>query len=135
MGKAFALSTFPQARRRADLGGQFLIGEVSFLVVAPEASLAVKDGVGSVGILADLDASLDEMGAQRALGNLQPERLEPHAIVVADVSIFLNAQDLGQFDAGDPTSLVAQAERIKSVLSWTPQYDDLATRERRIHNE
>jgi UDP-glucose 4-epimerase len=37
--------------------------------------------------------------------------------------------------AGDPTSLVAQAERIKSVLSWTPQYDDLATRERRIHNE
>ena len=63
--------------------------------------MAVKDGVSSVGILADLDARLDEMGAQRALGNLQPERLEPHAIVVADVSIFLNAQDLGQIDAGD----------------------------------
>jgi UDP-glucose 4-epimerase len=43
---------------------------------------------------------------------------------------------------GDPASLVAGAERIKSALSWTPRYDDLATIvtqaldwERRLHNK
>jgi len=29
--------------------------------------------------------------------------------------------------AGDPPSLVAHAERIREVLGWTPQYDDLTT--------
>jgi len=29
--------------------------------------------------------------------------------------------------AGDPPSLVAHAERIRSVLGWTPRYDDLRT--------
>ncbi len=44
--------------------------------------------------------------------------------------------------AGDPASLVASAERIKSALSWTPRYNDLATIvtqaldwERRLHNK
>jgi len=43
---------------------------------------------------------------------------------------------------GDPASLVASAERIKSVLSWTPKYDDLPAIvsqaldwERRLHNK
>lgn len=29
--------------------------------------------------------------------------------------------------AGDPPSLVARADRIRSVLGWTPKYDDLET--------
>lgn len=44
--------------------------------------------------------------------------------------------------AGDPASLVAGAERIKTVLDWTPKYDDLPTIvaqaidwERRLHNK
>jgi len=44
--------------------------------------------------------------------------------------------------AGDPASLVAEAERIKSILNWTPKFDDLTTIvrqaldwERRIHNK
>jgi UDP-glucose 4-epimerase len=28
---------------------------------------------------------------------------------------------------GDPPSLIARADRIRQVLGWTPQYDDLAT--------
>jgi hypothetical protein len=86
VGEALALSTFPQAGRRADLGGHFLRGEGSFLIVAPQASLALEDGVGPVGILADFDARLAEIGAQRALRNLQFQPFEAHAIVVADVA-------------------------------------------------
>ena len=29
--------------------------------------------------------------------------------------------------AGDPPELVAIAERVRSVLGWTPKYDDLDT--------
>ena len=29
--------------------------------------------------------------------------------------------------AGDPPSLVAQADRIRQVLGWTPKFDDLET--------
>jgi UDP-glucose 4-epimerase len=43
---------------------------------------------------------------------------------------------------GDPASLVAGAEHIKSMLNWTPKYDDLPTIvrqaldwERRLHNK
>ena len=43
---------------------------------------------------------------------------------------------------GDPVSLIAGAERIKSTLSWTPKYNNLATIvtqaldwERRLHNK
>jgi UDP-glucose 4-epimerase len=44
--------------------------------------------------------------------------------------------------SGDPASLVAGVEHIKSVLNWTPKYDDLPTIvrqaldwERRLHNK
>jgi len=44
--------------------------------------------------------------------------------------------------AGDPASLVASAERIRSALNWTPKYNDLSTIvtqaldwERRLHNK
>ena len=70
-------------------------------VVAAEASGSMKDRQGSVGILADLDVGLDEMRAQRAFGNLQLEPVEADAIVVADASIFLDAEDLGQIEARD----------------------------------
>jgi UDP-glucose 4-epimerase len=43
---------------------------------------------------------------------------------------------------GDPASLVAETKRIKAVLGWTPEYDDLPTIigqalewERRLHNK
>jgi UDP-glucose 4-epimerase len=29
--------------------------------------------------------------------------------------------------AGDPPTLVAQAERIRQMLGWAPRYDDLET--------
>ena len=29
--------------------------------------------------------------------------------------------------AGDPPELIAVAERVRSVLGWTPQFDDLET--------
>jgi UDP-glucose 4-epimerase len=29
--------------------------------------------------------------------------------------------------AGDPPELIAVAERVREVLGWTPQYDDLDT--------
>ena len=29
--------------------------------------------------------------------------------------------------AGDPPSLVANAERIRELLGWQPQFDDIAT--------
>ena len=66
-----ALSTVPQAARRADSSGRFCIFRGFFDrfthgVIAPKAPLAVKKRVGSVVILADFDARLDEMGAQRA---------------------------------------------------------------------
>jgi len=42
----------------------------------------------------------------------------------------LNGQPItaieGPRRAGDPPSLVARAERVRQVLGWTPQYDDLS---------
>jgi hypothetical protein len=108
VGNAFALSTFPQAGRRANSGDHFFGPEGPFVVVSPQASLAVKDGVGSVQVLPDLDFGLDEMGAQRALGDLQLEPVEGHAIVVADAAFFLNAQDLAEIDALDGDEGVAR---------------------------
>src|SRR5205823_10733814 len=62
----FALSTVPQAGRRADLSGFSNFGDRSSLIVAAEASLAVEDRVGTVVVMADLDPRLDEVRAQRA---------------------------------------------------------------------
>ena len=65
--KALALSTFPQAGRRADSGGPFCLLfcflDRPFLVVAAKASLTVEDGVAFVLIMPDLDGRLDEMRA------------------------------------------------------------------------
>ena len=92
MVNASALSTFPQARRRADLGDAFFFPEGPFLVVAAQTALAVKDGVASVGILAHFHPRLDEMGAQRAFRDLQLEPVERNAIVVADQGDLLKSQ-------------------------------------------
>ena len=44
--------------------------------------------------------------------------------------------------AGDPASIVAQADRVRAILGWTPQHDDLneivmqaLDWERRLHNK
>src|ERR1700738_4188547 len=86
---------------RADLSGFSGFGDGSFLIVAAEASLAVEDRMGSVVVLADLDPRLDEVCAQRARRNLQLQPIERHAIVVADLTFFLNAKDLAKIDRGD----------------------------------
>src|SRR5271154_5755296 len=91
-------------RRRADLSGVFrFIGlpELSFFVVAADASGPVKDGVGAVGVEVDLDPRLDEMGPHRALRDLELERAVGDAIVMADLPLLLDAQDLVEVDAGN----------------------------------
>ena len=92
------------ARRRADLSGVLgVMGrlEGSVLVVAADASGALKDGVGAVGINVDLDPRLDEMGVQRAFRDLQLQRPVGEAIVVADLALLFDARDLVQIDARD----------------------------------
>ena len=45
VGKADALSTFPQARRRADLSGAFGILDRSVFVVSADAPRSMEEGV------------------------------------------------------------------------------------------
>ena len=45
--------------------------------------------------------ALTKCGAQRAGRDLQLQPVERHAIVVADLTLFLDAKDLGEIDAGD----------------------------------
>ena len=75
--------------------------EDACLGVAAKASRPVEDGVGSVGILAQLHPRLDEMGAQR-LPDHSPgvAPVERHAFVIADLPFLLNAQNLVELDAG-----------------------------------
>jgi len=47
--------------------------------------------MGSIWILAHFHARLDEMGAQRAFRYLQLEPVERHAIIVADLTLLLDA--------------------------------------------
>jgi hypothetical protein len=53
----------------------------------------MKDRMGSVMVLPDLDVRLDEMRARRTRRD--------HTIVVADVAFFLNAENLAKIDARD----------------------------------
>src|SRR5271166_3982607 len=94
-------STFPRARRRADLSGVFRIPDRSLPVVPADAARPVEEGMGSVGIDVDLDPRLDEVRTQRAFGDLQFERAVGHAIVVAHLALLLDAQDLVEIDARD----------------------------------
>src|ERR1700734_384697 len=58
---AAALSTFPQARHGAELGGALdraIVLEPAFLVAAADASWSVEDGVRAVGIDVYLDPRL-----------------------------------------------------------------------------
>ena len=73
----------------------------AFSVVAAKAARTVEDGVGAVVIVADLDPRLDEMRPQRARRNLKFQLVERHAIVVADLTLFLNAENLPEIDARD----------------------------------
>jgi len=73
-------------RRRADLSGVFRISDRSVLVMSAEAAGSVEAGVGAVGVDVDLDPRLDEVGPQRAFGDLQFQRPVGHAIVVHDLA-------------------------------------------------
>jgi len=62
--------------------------------------------------------------------------------VVKDVSGIVFKVRISARRPGDPASLVAGTEHIKSMLNWTPKYDDLPTIvrqaldwERRLHNK
>src|ERR1700748_2388946 len=61
----------------------------------------MKEGVGAVGVDVDLDPRLDEMGPHRAFGDLQLQRPVGDAIVMADLTLLLDAQDLVEIDAGN----------------------------------
>ncbi len=101
MVKALALSTFPQPGRRADLSGLFFICDGSCAVIAANASWSVEDAVGAIGVVADPDIGLDEMRPERTFRDLQLEAVERHAIVVADLAVFLDTEDLVEIYAGD----------------------------------
>jgi hypothetical protein len=90
-------------RRRAELSGalDWAVLELSFLIVAADASGPMKDGVGAVGIDVDLDPRPDEVRAHRALRDLQFQRPVGDAIVVADLPLLFDAQDLVEIDARD----------------------------------
>src|ERR1700685_1214956 len=89
------------SRRRADLSGVFGISDRSVLVVAADAAGPVEDGVGAVSVDVDLDPRLYEMGAHRAGRDVELERAGGDAIVMADLPLFLDAQDLVEVDAGN----------------------------------
>src|SRR5271168_680994 len=101
VGKPEACPCRPQARRRADLSGVFRISDRSVLVVAADAAGPVEDGVGAVGVDVDLHPRPDEMRPHRALRDLELERAVGDAIVMADLPLFLDAQDLVEVGAGN----------------------------------
>ena len=78
-----------------------VVHDCSGFVVTADAPGSMKDGVGSIWIVAHFDPGLDEMAAQRAFGDLQLEAVERHAVVVAGLAVFLDAENLGQIDAGN----------------------------------
>jgi UDP-glucose 4-epimerase len=50
---------------------------------------------------------------------------------VLDAVAHVNGEPLvieeGPRRAGDPPTLIARADRVRSILDWTPEYDDLET--------
>ena len=128
VGNAAALSTFPQARRRADLGGVFGLSNGSLVVVSADASWPVKDGVGAVGVDVDFDPRLDEMRPHRALRDLQLQRAVGDAIVMADLPLLLDAQDLVEVDAGNGREGRAFARRRNRETGVVGGQVDLANK-------
>src|SRR6202035_2474813 len=90
----------------------FRISDRSVLVLEADASWAVEDGVGAVGIDVDLDARPDEVRPHRAFRDLQLQCAVGDAIVMADLALLLDAQDLIEADAGNGRDGRAFAGRI-----------------------
>jgi hypothetical protein len=61
----------------------------------------MENGDAAVMVLTDFDPCLDEMRPQRAGWNLKFQPVERYAIVIANLALFLNAEDLLEIDAGD----------------------------------
>jgi hypothetical protein len=80
--------------------------------MSAEAAGSVEAGVGAVGVDADLDPRLDEVGPHWAFGDLQFQRPVGHAIVVHDLTLLLHAQDLIEIDARNGREGRAFAGRI-----------------------
>ena len=83
--------------RQAVLGGTGFADRLTELAVAGvpgEAARAVEDGELAVGIVVDAHLGPDEVGPQRALGQLQHQAVVAQGVVVADGALFLDAQDL-----------------------------------------
>src|SRR5665213_3827373 len=77
-------------------------------IVATETTRAVEDGVGAVVVLPNLDPRLDKVRAQRTCRDLQFQTVERHAIVVADLTLLLHAENLAEIDTrtGDESAAV-----------------------------
>ena len=71
----------------------------ALVVIAAKATGSVEDGKRAIGIVPDFDPDLDEMAPEGAFGDLQLEPVERHAIVVAHLAVFLDAENLAQIDA------------------------------------
>jgi hypothetical protein len=84
------------------------------------------EGVRAVGIDAHLDSRLDEMRAHRTFRDLQLERLVGDAIVVADLTLLLDAQDLVEVDAGNGREGQALAGRLNGEAGVVGGQIDLA---------
>src|SRR5208282_1835613 len=70
-------------------------------VVAAKTTRAVEHRIGAVVIVPDPHTRFDKVCTQRAGRYLQPVTVESHRVVVADLTLLLDAEDLVQIDAGD----------------------------------
>ncbi len=59
----------------------------------------MKDRVRAVGVKMDSHSRLDEVRPHGAFRDLQFQRSKRHAVVVADLPLFLNAKDFVEIDA------------------------------------
>ena len=58
-----------------------------------EASRPVENGVAAIRVLAHFDPSMHEVRPQWTGGDLRTQGIERHGIIVADLTLYLNAQD------------------------------------------
>jgi hypothetical protein len=70
-------------------------------VVPRQTARSMKDRVCAIMILPDPDPGFDKMWTRRTRRNSQPVAMERHGVVVAGLTLFLDAKKLIQVDAGD----------------------------------
>jgi hypothetical protein len=88
-------------------------------VVTAETPLSVEHRVASVMVLADLHLDMHEVRTQRTGRDLQLSPTERYRIVLADLALFLHAQDLFEIDPGDRNkrrSLLLRLHREPGIM-------------------